>query len=379
MHVLTITPFYPNVADDASGCFVGETNRELEKQGVEGSVIAAHPLHHARLAAHAEFPATWVRYFSFPGNAGLISAGRFLYLALRREAARLHGEKRVSLIHAHAALPCGEAARMLARDLGVPFVVTVHGLDAFFTTQISGWLGRRCAHSARRVYEAAERVVCISRRVAERVHEGAGATEKTRVVYNGVDSALFTPQGNVVPRPTILSVGNLIPIKSHALLLHAVAAACVSVPNMFARIIGDGPERLRLGALARALGIAGRVEFLGRQSRREVARAMREATLFVLPSRYEGLGCVYLEAMASGIASVACRGQGIDEVIRHRENGWLIEPGNLDELVAAIRVLFGDPELRQRLGLAGRRTILDGFTLAHQAQALAAVYRECVA
>jgi glycosyltransferase involved in cell wall biosynthesis len=379
MHVLTITPFYPNAADDADGCFVGETNREVEKQGVECSVMAAHPVYHARTTPHAEFPATWVRYFSLPGNAGLINAGRFLYLALRHEARRLHNERRVSLIHAHAALPCGEAARLVACDLGIPFVVTVHGLDAFFTTQIPGWLGRRCARSAKGVYDAAERVVCISRRVADRVHEGSATMEKTRVLYNGVDSVLFTPQGNTVPRPTILSVGNLIPIKSHALLLHAVAAACVSLPNLFCRIIGDGPERMRLGALARELGIGGRVEFLGRQSRREVARAMQESTLFVLPSRYEGLGCVYLEAMASGIATVACRGQGIDEVIRHRENGWLIEPGNLDELVAAIRALLGDPELRQRLGSAGRHTILDGFTLAHQAQELTAVYRECVA
>jgi teichuronic acid biosynthesis glycosyltransferase TuaC len=379
MHVLTITPFYPSAADDASGCFVAEANRELEKQGVQCSVIATHPVYHARLEPHAEFPATWVRYFSFPGNAGLFTAGRSLHLALRRDVARLHGERPVSLIHAHAALPCGEAARLVARDLGIPFVVTVHGLDAFFTTQIPGWLGRRCARSAKGVYEAAERVVCISKLVADRVHEGSATMEKTRVLYNGVDSGLFTAQRNTAPRPTILSVGNLIPIKSHALLLHAVAAACVSLPNIFCRIIGDGPERLRLGALARELGIAGRVEFLGRQSRREVARAMREATLFVLPSRYEGLGCVYLEAMASGIATVACRGQGIDEVIRHRENGWLIEPRNLDELVRAIRALLGDPELRQRLGSAGHHTILDGFTLAHQAQQLTAVYRECLA
>jgi glycosyltransferase involved in cell wall biosynthesis len=104
---------------------------------------------------------------------------------------------------------------------------------------------------------------------------------------------------------------------------------------------------------------------------------MRDATLFVLPSRYEGLGCVYLEAMASGVPAVGCRGQGIEEVIRHRENGWLIEPGNLDDLVAAIRTLLADPHERERLGAAARRTILDGFNLEHQAQRLAAIYRGC--
>jgi glycosyltransferase involved in cell wall biosynthesis len=380
MHVLTLTPFYPNAADSTNGCFVSETIPELEKEGVRCPVIAVRSIHQTRTLPHLQSPARWVRYFSLPGNAGLSSAGRFLYFALRHHVARLHADDRLDLLHAHAALPCGEAAKLLARDLGIPFVVTVHGLDAFYTTQVLGWSGRRCARRAQEVYRAASRVICISRRVAERIHDGSRSTAKTSVVYNGVDPGLFTPRASTpAERPTILSVGNLIPLKAHALLLHAVASACVSVPDVFSRIIGDGPERTRLVALAQQLGITNRVEFLGRRSRTEVAQAMREATLFVLPSRYEGLGCVYLEAMASSIAAVGCRGQGIEEVIRHRENGWLIEPGNLDDLIAAIRTLLADPHERDQIGSAARRTILDRFTLEHQAQKLTAIYRECVA
>jgi glycosyltransferase involved in cell wall biosynthesis len=379
MHVLTVTPFYPNTADSAEGCFVSETIPWLEKYGVRSSVIAARPLHRESPQANSGFPACWVRYFSFPGNAGLSSAGLFLYLALRHEVTRLHSKDPIGLIHAHAALPCGEAARLLARHLAIPFVVTVHGLDAYFNVQVPGWLGRLCARRAQVVYRSANRVLCISRRVAERVREGSGSAVRTDVLYNGVDPERFAPQGSGPPRPTILSVGNLIPIKSHALLLHAVASVCVSVPGIFCRIIGDGPERSNLLALAHELRIADRVEFLGRCSRAEVARAMQQAALFVLPSRYEGLGCVYLEAMASGIPAVGCRGQGIEEVIRHRENGWLTEPGNLDDVVAAIRTLLSDLDLRQRLGSAGRRTVLDGFTLEHQAEHLSAIYRECAA
>jgi glycosyltransferase involved in cell wall biosynthesis len=379
MHVLTVTPFYPNAADSAEGCFVSEAISRLEKYGVRSSVIAARPAHRMRPEAHPLFLAQWVRYFSLPGNAGLSSAGRFLYLAMRGDVLRLHDKDPINLIHAHAALPCGEAARLLARHLDIPYVVTVHGLDAFFKVQVQGLFGRLCARRARGVYRVADHVLCISRRVAERVQEGCGSGASTDVVYNGVDPELFTPHVGDFTRPTILSVGNLIPVKGHALLLHAIVSVRVSVPDIFCRIIGDGPERANLLALARELRIADRVEFLGRCSRADVARAMQQATLFVLPSRYEGLGCVYLEAMASGVPAVGCRGQGIEEVIRHRENGWLIEPGNLDDLIIAIRALLSDPDLRQRLGSAARRTILYGFTLEHQAKRLTSIYRECAA
>jgi glycosyltransferase involved in cell wall biosynthesis len=106
---------------------------------------------------------------------------------------------------------------------------------------------------------------------------------------------------------------------------------------------------------------------------------MRRCTLFALPSRYEGLGCVYLEAMSAGKPAIACRGQGIDEIIRHGNNGWLIEPDNVSELIAAITTLLGDVQLRQQIGEAARRTVLQRFTSSLQASELAAVYRECVA
>jgi glycosyltransferase involved in cell wall biosynthesis len=143
-------------------------------------------------------------------------------------------------------------------------------------------------------------------------------------------------------------------------------------------IIGDGPERSRLQALAVELQIANRVRFLGRQSRQLVADAMRRCSIFALPSRYEGLGCVYLEAMSAGKAVIGCRGQGIAEVIQHGSNGFLVGPDNEKELTLALAMLLRGRALRDRLGVAARDTILDRFTLAQQAQNLARIYRESV-
>ena len=265
---------------------------------------------------------------------------------------------------------------LLARDLGIPFVVTVHGLDAYSTQQVPGWFGRRCSEVCERVYRAAARVICISEQVAARVRKGLRGPANISVVYNGVDSSLFSPGDAAATNSVILSVGNLIPIKGHELLLRSVAEITPAHPQVECRIIGDGSERVRLQELARELRIDGRVHFLGRRSRAEVAAAMNACSLFALPSWYEGLGNVYLEAMSAERPAIACRGQGIEEIIRHGENGWLIEPKNLADLTAALHTLLSDQLLRERLGRNGRQTVLQGYTLAHQAGQLLSIYRE---
>jgi teichuronic acid biosynthesis glycosyltransferase TuaC len=98
-----------------------------------------------------------------------------------------------------------------------------------------------------------------------------------------------------------------------------------------------------------------------------------------LPSRYEGLGCVYLEAMSAGRPAIGCRGQGIAEIIEHGCNGFLVGPGNEKELEFALAMLLRDEALRERVGAAARDTILDKLSLRQQAENLARIYRESAA
>jgi glycosyltransferase involved in cell wall biosynthesis len=200
------------------------------------------------------------------------------------------------------------------------------------------------------------------------------------VVYNGVDPGLFTP-GDIPTSgtPVVLSVGNLIPTKGHALLIRAAAALAGEFPDLNWEIIGDGPEIARLQTLCAQLQVLAKVRFLGRQSRKQVAAAMQRCTVFALPSRYEGLGCVYLEAMSTGKPAIGCRNQGIAEVIQDRWNGLLVSPDNQEELTLAISALLRDEPGRRKMSAAARSTILERFTLAHQADNLARLYRECLA
>jgi len=379
LHVLTITPFYPTIGNESSGCFVAEPLAELSAAGVRSTVFAVEPFYRPKPYSSASAPeATWYRYPALPGGLGLASSGKGLFMRLRAPVRKLHDRSPIDLIHAHGALPCGHAAALLNRCFKIPFVVTVHGLDAFSSRQVSGWFRASCAKGSRRVFADARRVIGVSRHVCEEVRKGTGGRAATSVVYNGVDPSLFTP-GCDQAAPVILTVGNLISTKGHDLVVRAFAAFAPDFPRLTWEVIGVGPEMDRMRALAEELGVITRIRFRGRQNRAEVAEACRRCTVFALPSHYEGLGCVYLEAMASGKVAVGCVGQGIEEVIRHGENGWLVPPNGVEELIEGLRVLLRKDSLRREIGVAARDTILQSFTLAHQAQSLLTVYRESLA
>ncbi len=364
------------------------------------SVIAVCPMYNPRHAI-PEAPAQWIRYPQIPGTLGLASAGHLLYARLLRSVRELHEKRRVDIIHAHAALPCGQAASLVARDLGVPYFVTVHGLDVFNSCFRGGAAAAWRRRASVKVYRDASIVVCVSGKVQQILNDGMHGGVRSSIVYNGTDCDLFSPHepsyelalsgsalsGLASPdpdslgpesasSPEILIAGNLISSKGHDLVLRGMHRLAGSLPRLRCKIIGEGPDRGRLQMLARTLGIAERVHFAGRQPRSAIAKAMRECALFVLPSRSEGLGCVYLEAMACGKPVIACRGQGIEEIIEHQRNGWLISPDNLDELSRGIEAFLRSPERVLQTGAAARETILESLTLAHQAHNLATLYRQ---
>ncbi|MGA9355817.1 MAG: glycosyltransferase [Terriglobales bacterium] len=389
LHVLTLTPFFPSLENEVRGCFVKEPLDALAAHGITSSVIAVSPVYSPRQHSSPAATAEWVRYPQIPGTIGLSSAGRFLHARLARKVQQLHSKRPIDVIHTHAALPCGHAASLLARRLKIPYVVTVHGLDVFNSCFLTGapveW--RRRASTA--VYRDASTIVCVSRKVRKILEcgmsEGMPDGARGAVVYNGTDTELFSPTSNrprsisaettAAQQPEILVVGNLIPSKGQELVLRAIDRIANEFPSVQCRIIGEGPDRERLEALAGELGMRERIHFLGCQNRLAVADALRRCTVFALPSRNEGLGCVYLEAMACAKPAIGCRGQGIEEIIEHEKNGCLISPDNLDELAQALSAFLRSPDLCAQVGLAARQRILNGLTLSHQAQELATLYR----
>ena len=141
LHVLTLTPFYPCRGTMLKVVLSPSLCRGWTQLGVTQHSSRGAPFYRRGAASGTAIPARWVSFFSFPGGWGLSSAGAFLFASLLPEIRRLHDSHPVDLIHAHSALPCGHAASLLSRELKIPFVVTVHGLDAFSIRQVEGRAG----------------------------------------------------------------------------------------------------------------------------------------------------------------------------------------------------------------------------------------------
>jgi len=374
VRVLTITPFYPSVEDPSQGRFVSEPLAYLGSHSISNKTVAVHPFYRGHAHSLRSAPSDSITYFCAPSNVGLPTSGEFVSKQLLRRLLEEHLRNPFDLIHAHAALPCGHASMLLSKHLRIPFVISVHGLDAFFVRQAGILVRTWCKRIAREVYRSAAAVICISEKVREQVLREVSAN--TAVVYNGVDAETFSTREKTDSLLTVLSVGNLIPTKGHADLLRAFAPVSKNI-NCTLEIVGDGREGRNLNKLASELGVRDKVNFRGRESKDAVAEAMRRCTVFALPSVYEGLGCVYLEAMACGKPVIACKGQGIEEVIQHGRTGFLVSPGSNAELTEAIAMLLGDPVLCRKVGAAARELIVERFTVQHQAKQLAMIYEQC--
>jgi L-malate glycosyltransferase len=190
---------------------------------------------------------------------------------------------------------------------------------------------------ARRVFGQATVVSPVSHDLGRRLE---GLTEQTKItpVPNAVDTELFAP-GPREPHAEVrlLTVGNLIPVKGHRNLIDALKLIVTSdTRRITLDLVGDGELRPELEAQVREHGIESAVRFHGRLERGEVARLMREADVFVLPSLWENLPCVLLEAMSTGLPLVATRVGGTAEIV-DESNGQLVEPGSAEALADGLR------------------------------------------
>ncbi len=245
------------------------------------------------------------------------------------------------LVHADA---YGQLAGTLAR---VPVrVSTKHGFNEFREGQLFA-LGDRTVASLAHVH------IAISRGLARYLADTEGFDEEAfEIVHYGI-----SPSDRAEPyrggEPRLLCVGRLIPIKGHIVLLRAFAEAKRALPELRLDVAGRGPLEPALRALARDLGVADSVRFLGHVT--PIQRAIEDVAVVVVPSMGEGFGMVALEAMERARPVIAAGIGGLGELVRHGETGLLVEPGVPEPLAAAIVELGGDLARAARMGEAGRR------------------------
>ncbi|HZI89482.1 MAG TPA: glycosyltransferase family 4 protein, partial [Candidatus Polarisedimenticolia bacterium] len=203
-----------------------------------------------------------------------------------------------------------------------------------------------------------------------------GFTKRIDVIPHGIDLADFTRKRADRERPVVGFVGRLLRQKGVDLLLRAVAALRDLDPTL--TLIGDGPERENLQALATELGIADRTRFLTARSHGEVPELLDGIDVLVLPSRTtpkwkEQFGRVLIEGMAAGCVVIGSSSGAIPEVLGN--GGLVFEENSVEGLTNAIRRVLEDPALSDRLRQQGRRRVEERFTWTKIAERIEALYR----
>ena len=267
----------------------------------------------------------------------------------------------VQHLHNHFADPSCTVAMLASEMSGIPFSFTEHGPNTFF--EAPRWrLDEKIAR--------ARLVVAISHfcRSQLMLFSDPAHWDKISIVHCGVDPARYRREAEARAQK-ILFVGRLDPVKGGPLLLEAFGRIREKHPEATLDIIGDGPERPRLEARARAPGQA--VTFHGYQSQDEVARHLSQSDMLVLPSFAEGVPVVLMEAMASRIPVIASRVAGISELVEDGVSGFLVPPGDTDSLTDRRDRLLSDPALCGQMGEVGRAKVEAEFSSATEAAKLA--------
>jgi glycosyltransferase involved in cell wall biosynthesis len=145
-------------------------------------------------------------------------------------------------------------------------------------------------------------------------------------------------------------------------IIRAYSRVWPARPNSRLNVVGDGADRGRLEDLAARLGAGDRIRFLGAVDDSELREQYRNCRFFVLPSRKEGFGLVYLEAMAFGRPVLAARATAVPEIVRHRESGELVPYGDDLALAESMGRLFDDSELAMQYGQRGREIVASEFS-----------------
>jgi len=360
LRVLTFTTLYPNAAKPNHGVFVENRLRQTRaRHELQSTVVAPVPFfpftaeifgayarfartpeHEIRHGVHVHHP----RYLSIP-KVGMNVAASLLYRG-GLTACRLHqlNNRTIDVIDAHYFYPDGVAAARLSKALGIPFVVTSRGTDLNVLANFP-----RVRSQILWAAEQAAAVITVSGALRQRAIEVGIDEKKIAVLRNGVDLEQFTPQDREASRQqfgasgfTVVSVGNLVPLKGHEMTIEAVA----SMPDATLLIAGGGPLHDALVARAAALGVADRVKLLGEVPHGQLARLYSAADVSVLMSEREGWANVLLESMACGTAVVATRVGGNAEAITSQAAGALLPERSSEALAGALRAFRQNPNDR---------------------------------
>lgn len=263
---------------------------------------------------------------------------------------------------------------LLARLTGARLVSFIYGIDAIWPlSALHRWTLQR-----------SDRILSISRFTAQQAAKVNGIPlERVRVLHNCLDPAFEVPflLEEAPASLSMLTVGRMSlteQYKGQDYVIRAMPALLERFPQLKYHVVGDGDWRPALEALAAQVGVRSSVYFHGYVSEEELRCRYAQASLFVMPSRAEGFGFVFLEAMAHGLPVIGGNVDATPEVVMDGQTGYLVDPASVDSIVAAATRLLGDGALRQRMGQAAVQQVREKFRFDRFQQTLLSHLSEVV-
>jgi glycosyltransferase involved in cell wall biosynthesis len=295
-----------------------------------------------------------------------------------RDTIRLARERRIQIIHSHGK-GAGLYGRVAAWWTGAASIHTFHGIHPAGSGRLYLGLERALGRRSFAVVHVSESQAAEARAL------GLAPAGRTRVIVNGVDADGVRAAAARAPlsraalglRPDGLVLGTVArfdPVKRLEVLLRALPLLAARVPEVQLLIVGDGPERDALRALAATLAPGDLVVFAGAIP--DAARVLPLVDLYVTASRREGLPLAVLEAMACGLPVLATRAPGHVDAVEPEVTGRLVPLDDAPGLAAAAALLLRDPALRVRMGRAGRERVERRFARVRMLAEVADLYRE---
>ena len=288
-----------------------------------------------------------------------------------------------TIIHAHFAIDAVQAVP-IAQKLSIPLVVSLHGFDVTSSDAAlrKSFSGRHYLSNRDLLLCEASTFLCVSQSIRDAALRAGFPADKLRVHYTGIDCERFRPSGTPRDPKLILFVGRLVEKKGCEYLLRAMALVQARDPEARLEIIGDGPLRSQLEALAATLSI--RVRFRGVQNPAEVLESMSRSRILCNPSvtaasgDVEGFGMVFAEAQAVGTPVVSFKHAAIPEAVNNGETGLLCPEKDVDSLAASLLTFLKDDSFWSSASLCAGRWVREHFDIAKQSRKLELIYDECI-
>ena len=281
---------------------------------------------------------------------------------------KLLKERTFDIIHSMFAIPSAPSGLALAKKFGTPHVLSILGGDIYDPSKkLSPHKTPLLHHSVKKIIDESDMVVSLSSDIKKRALQYYKVSRPIHIIHLGIPKPVFKKKSrnhfNFSQNDFLLiTVGRLISRKGLPDLINIIYS--LNRPNLKLIVVGDGPQRPTLEALAKSMGVADRLFFFGHVTDEEKFQLLEISDVYVSSSRHEGFGIVFLEAMASGLPIACYDNGGQADFLKNNETGFLIPVGNKDLLANRILDLYRNVRLKDEMSHFNRKYITQFYIQA---------------